>query len=179
MFDSLSTRLQDVFKTLRGEFRLTPENIEAALREFRLALLEADVNFKVVKDFVAKLRSRAIGGDVLTGLNPGQQIVKLVHEELVTILGGARHQLKLDGRPAVILMVGVMMVLIPAKGRATIPCHRCRYDLTGNTSDRCPECGRIHGLGSRLHHGAHHRRDAAESGRTKSAPAEERGRPPT
>ncbi len=107
MFESLSARLQTITGRLRGKAKITEADLDAALREIRLALLEADVNFKVVKDFVAKLRSRAIGGDVLTGLNPGQQIVKLVHEELVTILGGARHQLRLDGRPSVILMVGL------------------------------------------------------------------------
>ena len=107
MFDALSTRLQDVFQSLKGESRLTEVTVEAALREIRMALLEADVNFKVVKDFVARARERAIGSDLLTGVNPGQQIVKIVHDELVEILGGQRFQLKLDGRPSVILMVGL------------------------------------------------------------------------
>jgi len=78
MFDSLGTRLQDVFKTLRGEGRLTPENIEAALREIRLALLEADVNFKVVKAFIDRVRDRAMGQDVLGSLSPSQQVVRIV-----------------------------------------------------------------------------------------------------
>jgi len=107
MFESLSARLQAITGRLRGKAKITEADLDAALREIRLALLEADVNFKVVKDFVAGVRSRAIGSDLLTGLNPGQQIVKLVHDELVTVLGGERHQLKLDGRPAVILMVGL------------------------------------------------------------------------
>jgi len=107
MFESLSARLQAITGRLRGKAKITEADLDAALREIRLALLEADVNFKVVKDFVAGVRSRAIGSDLLTGLNPGQQIVKLVHDELVTVLGGERHQLKLDGRPSVILMVGL------------------------------------------------------------------------
>jgi len=83
MFDSLSTRLQDVFKTLRGEATLTPESIEAALREIRLALLEADVNFKVVKAFVDRVRDRAMGQDVLRSLSPSQQVVKIVRDEML------------------------------------------------------------------------------------------------
>src|SRR5918992_3182354 len=98
MFESLSTRLQAVTERLRGRARITEADLDVALREIRLALLEADVNFKVVKDFVARVRERAIGIDLLTGLNPGQQIVKIVHEELVEVLGGQRHQLGLDAR---------------------------------------------------------------------------------
>jgi signal recognition particle subunit SRP54 len=107
MFESLSARLQTIAGRLRGKARLTEADLDAALREIRLALLEADVNFKVVKDFVARVRTSAVGSDVLTGVHPGQQIVKVVHDELVAILGGERHQLKLDGRPSVILMVGL------------------------------------------------------------------------
>ncbi|HEX9609417.1 MAG TPA: signal recognition particle protein [Candidatus Limnocylindria bacterium] len=107
MFESLSARLQTIAGRLRGKARITEADLDAALREIRLALLEADVNFKVVKEFVSRVRARAVGSDVLSGLNPGQQIVKVVHEELVAVLGGERHQLKLDGRPSVILMVGL------------------------------------------------------------------------
>ncbi|MGZ8512187.1 MAG: signal recognition particle protein [Candidatus Limnocylindria bacterium] len=107
MFESLSARLQTIAGRLRGKARLTEADLDAALREIRLALLEADVNFKVVKDFVARVRASAVGSDVLTGVNPGQQIVKVVHDELVAVLGGERHQLKLDGRPSVLLMVGL------------------------------------------------------------------------
>jgi signal recognition particle subunit SRP54 len=107
MFESLSTRLQDITARLRGRARITEADLDATLREIRLALLEADVNFRVVKDFVARVRERAVGMDLLTGLNPGQQIVKVVHEELVAVLGGERHQLRLDARPAVVLMVGL------------------------------------------------------------------------
>ena len=110
MFDSLSTRLQDVFKTLRGEARLTPENIEAALREIRLALLEADVNFKVVKAFVDRVRDRAMGQDVLRSLSPSQQVVKIVRDEMVALFGDA------EGRPAA----------DDASGRASSCCSACR-----------------------------------------------------
>ena len=107
MFESLSSRLQGITERLRGKARITEADLDVALREIRLALLEADVNFKVVKDFVARVRERAIGTDLLTGLNPGQQIVKIVHDELVAVLGGTRHHLKLDARPSVLMMVGL------------------------------------------------------------------------
>jgi signal recognition particle subunit SRP54 len=112
MFESLGTRLQDVFKTLRGESRLTPENIEAALREIRLALLEADVNFKVVKAFVDRVRDRAMdavtGGAVLRGLAPSQEVVKIVRDEMVALFGNAEGGLQPSAkRPRVILMLGL------------------------------------------------------------------------
>ncbi len=107
MFESLSTRLQGITERLRGKSKITEPDLDVALREIRLALLEADVNFRVVKDFVARVRERALGADLLTGLNPGQQIVKIVHEELIEVLGGARHHLALDARPAVLMLVGL------------------------------------------------------------------------
>src|SRR6187397_1178194 len=100
MFESLSARLQVVTQRLRGKARITEADLDESLRE-------ADVNFKVVKDFVAHVRERAIGADVLSGVNPGQQIVKIVHDELVAVLGGERHELSLDRRPAVLMMVGL------------------------------------------------------------------------
>ena len=107
MFESLSARLQGITERLRGKARITEADLDVALREIRLALLEADVNFRVVKDFVAHVRERSLGADLLSGLNPGQQIVKIVHEELVAVLGGERHELKLDARPSVVMMVGL------------------------------------------------------------------------
>jgi signal recognition particle subunit SRP54 len=108
MFESLSTRLQDVFKTLRGEARLTPENIEAALRAIRLALLEADVNFKVVKAFVDRVRDRAMGQEVLASLSPSQQVVKIVRDEMVALFGGTEGGLQQStSRPRVILLLGL------------------------------------------------------------------------
>jgi signal recognition particle subunit SRP54 len=108
MFDTLSTRLQDVFKTLRGEVRLTPENIEIALREIRLALLEADVNFKVVKAFVDRVRDRAMGQDVLRSLSPSQQVVRIVRDEMAALFGDAQGGLQPSNkRPRVVLLLGL------------------------------------------------------------------------
>ncbi len=108
MFESLSNRLQDVFKSLRGETRLTPENVEAALREIRLALLEADVNFKVVKAFVDRVRDRALGQDVLRSLSPSQQVVKIVRDEMVALFGDTEGGLKpTNARPRVIVLLGL------------------------------------------------------------------------
>jgi signal recognition particle subunit SRP54 len=108
MFDSLGTRLQDVFKSLRGETRLTPEAIEVALREIRLALLEADVNFKVVKAFVDRVRDRAMGQDVLRSLSPSQQVVKIVRDEMIALFGDAQGGLQPSTkRPRVVLLLGL------------------------------------------------------------------------
>ena len=107
MFESLSARLQGVVDRLRGKARITEADLDQALRDIRLALLEADVNFRVVKAFVSRVRERSIGADLLTGLHPGQAIVKAVHDELVTVLGGERHELQVVGRPAVIMLVGL------------------------------------------------------------------------
>src|SRR6266852_1110207 len=115
MFDSLSTRLQDVFKSLRGEARLTPELIEAALREIRLALLEADVNFKVVKAFIDRVRDRAMGQDVLGSLSPSQQVVKIVRDEMMAPFGNAEGGLQqTTRRPRVVLLLG-----LPGAGKTT------------------------------------------------------------
>ena len=108
MFDSLSTRLQDVFKSLRGQGRLTPENIEAALREIRLALLEADVNFKVVKAFVDRVRDQAMEASVLQSLSPSQQIVKIVRDEMLGLFGDTKGGLtESSKRPRVVLLLGL------------------------------------------------------------------------
>ena len=87
MFDSLSDRLQDVFRSLRGEARLTEETVEAALREIRMALLEADVNFKVVKAFIDRVRDRAVDQEVLKSLTPAQQVVRIVRDEMLALFG--------------------------------------------------------------------------------------------
>ncbi len=108
MFESLSDRLSGVFRSFGGHGRLTEENVQAGLREVRLALLEADVNFKVVKDFVERVRGKCLGQEVLKGVSPAQQVVKIVHEELVALLGGETAGLNLQGRePAVIMLVGL------------------------------------------------------------------------
>src|SRR2546429_1320350 len=112
MFDSLSTRLQDVFRTLRGQGRLTEDLVEAALREIRIALLEADVNFKVVKAFIDRVRDRSMEAistdDVLRGLVPSQQVVRIVRDEMVALFGNAEGGLQpTSKRPRVILMLGL------------------------------------------------------------------------
>ena len=108
MFESLSTRLQDVFKTLRGEARLTPELIETVLREIRIALLEADVNFKVVKAFIDRVRDRAMDQDVLRSLSPSQQVVKIVRDEMVALFGETEGGLPpTTKRPRVVLLLGL------------------------------------------------------------------------
>jgi signal recognition particle subunit SRP54 len=108
MFDALSNRLQDVFRSLKGETRLTPETVEAALREIRMALLEADVNFKVVKAFIDRVRDRALEQDVLRSLTPSQQVVKIVRDELIALFGDAKGGLQESNvRPRVILMLGL------------------------------------------------------------------------
>src|ERR671929_1613802 len=108
MFESLSGRLQDVFKSLRGETRLTPETIEAALREIRLALLEADVNFKVVKAFIDRVRDRAMDQEALRSLSPSQEVVRIVRDEMVALFGNAEGGLQPSTkRPRVVLMLGL------------------------------------------------------------------------
>jgi signal recognition particle subunit SRP54 len=108
MFDTLSDKLQAALGDLRGRGRLDEEAISRAMREIRLALLEADVNFKVVKDFVARVRERALGADVAKSLTPGQQVVKIVHEELTALMGSGSSQLAFGGRPpTVILLAGL------------------------------------------------------------------------
>jgi signal recognition particle subunit SRP54 len=108
MFENLSDRLEGVFKKLRGHGKLSEENINEAMREVRTALLEADVNFKVAKSFVATVTEKAIGREVSKSLSPGQQVIKIVHEELVELLGGVTEQIALDGRqPVTIMMAGL------------------------------------------------------------------------
>jgi signal recognition particle subunit SRP54 len=108
MFENLSDRLESAFKKLRGHGRLTEENIQEAMGEVRTALLEADVNFNVVKEFIATVTQKAIGREVLTSLSPGQQVVKIVHDELVELLGSQAQPLKLDGRqPVTIMLAGL------------------------------------------------------------------------
>lgn len=107
MFEALGDRLQSVFDNLQGRGKLTEADVDRAMREVRLALLEADVNYKVVKSFVARVRERAVGHEVMRSLTPGQQVVKIVHDELVTTLGEpGRLSLGLQS-PAVIMLVGL------------------------------------------------------------------------
>src|SRR3954470_7659739 len=108
MFDNLSDKLQRVFKNLRGEGKLSTENMDAALREIRVALVEADVNFKVVKQLIENVKAKALGEEVLMALSPSQQVIKIVHEELIKILGAHEAKLRFANEPpSVFLIVGL------------------------------------------------------------------------
>jgi len=107
MFDSLSSKLQSAFKNLRGLGKISEDNIAEALREVRMALLEADVNFKVAKEFLARVKEKSLGEEVVSSVQPGQQIVKIIHDELVVLLGDTNAKLETGGNPSCILMVGL------------------------------------------------------------------------
>ncbi|HVR11634.1 MAG TPA: signal recognition particle protein, partial [Thermoanaerobaculia bacterium] len=107
MFDGLQSKLQDVFRQLRGEGKVTPEALQAAMRQIRLVLLEADVQVRVVKPFIERVRERALGAEVMESLTPAQQVIKVVRDELTALLGEEGGELRLDGRPAVLLLCGL------------------------------------------------------------------------
>jgi signal recognition particle subunit SRP54 len=107
MFDSLSSKLQNAFRNLRGLGKISEANVGDSLREVRMALLEADVNFKVARDFIERVKTKSLGAEVVQSVQPGQQIVKIIHDELVGLLGSQNAALKLDGNPSSILMVGL------------------------------------------------------------------------
>ena len=107
MFDSLSSKLQGAFRNLRGLGTISEANVSDSLREVRLALLEADVNFKVARDFIERVRVKSLGQEVIRSIQPGQQIIKLIHDELVDLLGSQNAALDLTGNPSCILMVGL------------------------------------------------------------------------
>ncbi len=114
-FENLSSKLQDVFKQLRGKGKLTEADVKTAMREVKIALLEADVNFKIVKSFIKTVTERAIGTEVLEGLNPGQQVIKIVNEELIALMGTTQSQLTFAKRPPTIYM----MVGLQGAGKTT------------------------------------------------------------
>src|SRR2546427_319388 len=107
MFDSLSSKLQNAFRNLRGLGKISEENVSEALREVRLALLEADVNFKVARDFIERVKAKSVGQEVVQSIQPGQQIIKVIHDELVELLGSENASLQLSGNPSCVLMVGL------------------------------------------------------------------------
>ncbi|HKZ06574.1 MAG TPA: signal recognition particle protein [Methylomirabilota bacterium] len=123
MFDNLTSRLNAIFDRLRGYGRLTEENVQEALREVRVALLEADVNFKVVRGFVERVRERAVGQDVLKSLTPGQHVVKVVRDELVELLGGSAHRLAMAPHPPTVIMV----VGLQGSGKTTTAAKLARH----------------------------------------------------
>lgn len=123
MFESLTEKLDRTFKKLKGHGRLSEKNIEDALKEVRLALLEADVNYRVVKNFVEDIRQRALGQDVLESLTPGQQVIKIVNEELTGLMGGTRQELQLEGRtPFTLMLVGLQ-----GSGKTTTAAKLAQY----------------------------------------------------
>jgi signal recognition particle subunit SRP54 len=122
VFDSLSDRLRKTLGDLTGRGRVSEADVDAAMREIRLSLLEADVNFKVVKDFVGRVRERAVGAEILGSLTAGQQVVKIVNDELVALLGGGDRTFHLQGNPAVIALVGLQ-----GSGKTTSAAKLARY----------------------------------------------------
>src|ERR1700744_4071956 len=123
MFDSLAEKLQATLSEVRGRGTLTEADINAAMREIRLALLEADVNFKVVKTFTTAVKDRALGADIVGKLNPGQQVVKIVSDELTELMGGAAGDLAFSPRPPTI----VLMAGLQGWGKTTAPGKLARY----------------------------------------------------
>ena len=107
MFDSLSSKLQNAFRNLRGLGKISEANVGDALREVRMALLEADVNFKVARDFIERVKTKSLGAEVIPSVQPGQQIIKIIHDELVELLGSTNAALNLCGNPACVMMVGL------------------------------------------------------------------------
>jgi signal recognition particle subunit SRP54 len=123
MFENLTEKLESIFKKLRGKGRLDEENIKDALKEIRMALLEADVNFKVVKDFIEDVRTRSIGQEVIESITPGQQVVKIVHDRLIELMGGGSSQIRFGSRfPAPIMLVGLQ-----GCGKTTTAVKLARY----------------------------------------------------
>lgn len=132
MFDSLADKLENVFRRIRGTGRLTEANIDEAMRDVRMALLEADVHFQVTKAFIERVRARAVGQEVLKSLTPEQHLIKIVHEELVAIMGGAAGKLDLAGDPPAV----VMLVGLQGSGKTTTAAKLARHLLT--TRNRRP-----------------------------------------
>src|SRR5262249_20892654 len=107
MFETLSNKLQNVFKNLRGLGKISESNVSDSLRDVRMALLDADVNFKVARDFIEKVKEQAIGEKVIQSIQPGQQIIKIIHDEMVQLLGSENAALNLSGNPACLILVGL------------------------------------------------------------------------
>src|SRR5438094_8309148 len=107
MFDSLSGKLQNAFKNPRGRGKISESNVSDSLREVRMALLDADVNFKVARDFIERVKEKAVGQQDIQSIQPGQQVIKVIHDELVELLGSQNASLELGGAPASVLMIGL------------------------------------------------------------------------
>src|ERR1051325_3667460 len=107
MFENLTERLESAFKQIKGEGRITELNIAATVKEIRRALVDADVNYKIAKEFTDRVKDKAVGEKVLTAISPGQLMVKIVKDELAELMGGAESELNLKGNPAIILIAGL------------------------------------------------------------------------
>ena len=168
MFDNLSDKLQRVFKNLRGEGKLSAENMESALREIRMALLEADVNFKVVKQLIENIKQKAVGEEVLNALSPSQQVIKIVHEELIKILGSHESKLRFANEPPSVFMI----VGLQGSGKTTSTGKLARWLSKNGHSPDGGFGGRLPSGGARAVEGRRARRQDSRS--TKARPARPR-----
>ena len=121
-FEGLSSRLQEITRKIRGKARITESDLKEMLREVKLALLEADVNYKIVKEFISTIQEKALGQDVLKSLTPGQQVVKIVKDELVELLGGTESKINFTPNPPTV----IMLVGIDGKGKTTTCRKTCK-----------------------------------------------------
>ena len=141
IFESLSDRLQATFKKLRGHGKLTEDDVNEAMREVRMALLEADVNFKVVKQFIKTVKERAIGQDILETLTPAQVVIKIVDEELTKLMGGTQSRLNISPKPpTVIMMVGLQGA--PCSLRRISTARRLSRSCRSSASSSTSPCSR-------------------------------------
>ena len=122
-FEGLSARLQDITKKLKGEARITESNMKDMLREVKLALLEADVNYKIVKDFIANVQEKALGQDVMRALKPGEQVVKIVRDELTELLGGTDSKINISSNPPTV----IMLIGLQGAGKTTMAGKLANY----------------------------------------------------
>ena len=130
-FENLGDKLQGIFKKLKGQGKISEKDLKAALREVRVALLEADVNYKVVKDFINSINERALGKEVIESLTPGQQVIKIVYDELTQLMGGSQSKLEISPKPPTI----IMMVGLQGSGKTTSTGKLGRY-LKNKAGDR-------------------------------------------
>ena len=148
MFDGLSQKLQTAFRNLRGMGKISESNAGDALREVRMALLDADVNFKVARDFIEQVKTKALGQEVVQSIQPGQQIIKIIHDELVKLLGSSHAGLALSGNPSCILMVGLhgsgkttssaKLARLLSHISSLLRWRFCRFRGHGQTASRLP-----------------------------------------
>mgnify|MGYP001421829197 CR=1 FL=1 len=125
-FENLSEKLQSVFKQLRSKGKLTEKDVKDAMREVKIALLEADVNYKIVKQFVNKVNERAVGAEVLESLTPGQQVIKIVNEELVELMGSAQSKLTFSSKPPTIYMMVGLQAQVKRHQESLLDCLKSR-----------------------------------------------------